>query len=421
MKKSLSILVIVFLFVAVLRLTSITYGYYSTRVIENKNENSLSIVSKVLKIEYEDGTSIMNFKGDYIFPGDSAEKLWSVKNTGTDLVSYNVLVENVSNNFERIQDLRYVLYINNEEVSNGAINNNLKQYLFTNKEINAGATDSIKLVFVYDETEEIQNADMNKTISFKVNIDTNTVNSAEGQTLTYLSNNVINNYRIYGKSLQETIPNGEYTPIYSVGDLVTDETSEYYGKYKIPIKINNVETNIYLDEPLRGIGDYADYIDFKKQSVVRRIKKHIFDGSEQLNVFDVSPYRYIYYVLGGLGEVINDIALSSHFELQPSFSYLVEGSNKFRVLNSVSNNQSRIVFRIVDEIAIITDVSKVKTLFQDAFNEGRPYTFYYASSEVEEKYINIPKLTTFDGTNIIEVNTSVKPSNLYLEYYKKGE
>jgi len=138
-------------------------------------------------------------------------------------------------------------------------------------------------------------------------------------------------------------------------------------------------------------------------------------------VFDVSPYRYIYYVLGGLGEVINDIALSSHFELQPSFSYLVEGSNKFRVLNSVSNNQSRIVFRIVDEIAIITDVSKVKTLFQDAFNEGRPYTFYYASSEVEEKYINIPKLTTFDGTNIIEVNTSVKPSNLYLEYYKKGE
>ena len=60
--------------------------------------------------------------------------------------------------------------------------------------------------------------------------------------------------------------------IQSVGDLVTDENNDNYGKYKIPVKVNNTVTKIYLDEPLRKIGDYADYIDFKNQKVIRKVK-----------------------------------------------------------------------------------------------------------------------------------------------------
>ena len=46
------------------------------------------------------------------------------------------------------------------------------------------------------------------------------------------------NYQVYGNSVQDGTPTPE-TPIeiQSVGDLVTDETSEYYGKYDIPINI----------------------------------------------------------------------------------------------------------------------------------------------------------------------------------------
>lgn len=37
--------------------------------------------------------------------------------------------------------------------------------------------------------------------------------------------------------------------------------------------IEPITQNIYLDEPLRKVGDYADYIDFKNQKVVRKVKE----------------------------------------------------------------------------------------------------------------------------------------------------
>lgn len=45
---------------------------------------------------------------------------------------------------------------------------------------------------------------------------------------------------------------------------------EPYG-YKVPIKVNEAITNIYLNEPLRKVSDYADYIDYKNKKVVRNV------------------------------------------------------------------------------------------------------------------------------------------------------
>lgn len=42
--------------------------------------------------------------------------------------------------------------------------------------------------------------------------------------------------------------------------------------YRIPVKVNDNVTNIYLNEPLRKVGDYEDYIDFENQKVVRNVK-----------------------------------------------------------------------------------------------------------------------------------------------------
>jgi hypothetical protein len=58
---------------------------------------------------------------------------------------------------------------------------------------------------------------------------------------------------------------------------------EPYG-YRIPVKVSNdteeIITNIYLNEPLRKIDDVADYIDFEKQKVYRKIGKVICNGTE---------------------------------------------------------------------------------------------------------------------------------------------
>ena len=47
-------------------------------------------------------------------------------------------------------------------------------------------------------------------------------------------------------------------------------TATEYMSYKNRV---SVVTNIYLNEPLRKAGDYADYIDFKNKKIVRKINK----------------------------------------------------------------------------------------------------------------------------------------------------
>ena len=65
-------------------------------------------------------------------------------------------------------------------------------------------------------------------------------------------------------------------PQFELGDAATDY--EHYG-YRIPVTVSAGDTeesyNIYLDEPLRKVGDYADYLDFKNGKVVRKIRKII--------------------------------------------------------------------------------------------------------------------------------------------------
>lgn len=55
-----------------------------------------------------------------------------------------------------------------------------------------------------------------------------------------------------------------------LGNYIKDETSAYFGKYEIPIRITNQKNeitnySIYLDEPL----EKGDYLDFAKQQIIR--------------------------------------------------------------------------------------------------------------------------------------------------------
>lgn len=44
--------------------------------------------------------------------------------------------------------------------------------------------------------------------------------------------------------------------------------------------------NIYLKEPLRKIGDYADYIDYKNKKVIRNVGSIIYNGTESWSKYD---------------------------------------------------------------------------------------------------------------------------------------
>lgn len=74
-------------------------------------------------------------------------------------------------------------------------------------------------------------------------------------------NSVYNNLKIENIQIEKGSTPTSYEP--------------YYEGYKIPIIVsdgtNSSTTNIYLDEPLRKVGDYADYIDYKEQKVYRNV------------------------------------------------------------------------------------------------------------------------------------------------------
>lgn len=55
---------------------------------------------------------------------------------------------------------------------------------------------------------------------------------------------------------------GTYKPMLEIGDTATE-----YEPYH-----EAITTHIYLDEPLRKVGNYSDYVDFKKQKIVRWIE-----------------------------------------------------------------------------------------------------------------------------------------------------
>ncbi len=56
-----------------------------------------------------------------------------------------------------------------------------------------------------------------------------------------------------------------------------------YG-YIIPITVSNGSesktTNVYINEPLRKVGDVVDYLDLKNSKVIKYIGEKILEGNE---------------------------------------------------------------------------------------------------------------------------------------------
>ena len=93
------------------------------------------------------------------------------------------------------------------------------------------------------------------------------------------------------------------------------ESTDYtpYEKYKIYGKVNGGIINIYLDEPLRSLGEKADYIDFKNSKVVRYIEE---DNLGDLKVLSVPKEEKMELPEILLKEGINSIEINT--KIKPS-------------------------------------------------------------------------------------------------------
>ena len=227
----------------------------------------------------------------------------------------------------------------------------------------------------------------------------------------------LKNYRIYGNTV-----NGE-----SVGNLVTDSQSEHYGNYAIPITNNSETTNIYLDEPLRMVGDEAEYVDYATQKQ-HRVRKNLLE-----NTATSQTINGVTFTVNSDGSVTCNGTASNTawFVLNTSFDiYAPDG----RIANMGINGSASTFYMNISYIGNITSsYNYSKNIHQNAYVqlvivsgytcnnltfypmirkadvEDDTYEPYIENTEVD---VTLPEIAVTAGTNILSVGTTVQPSNI---------
>lgn len=196
-----------------------------------------------------------------------------------------------------------------------------------------------------------------------------------------------------------------YKIMLTYGDSIAYEP---YG-YKIPVVTSGenhepITTNIYLDEPLRKIGSYADVIDFDRGVVERKIGKVVFDGSDDEQWYYYAQpgvsQKYITVDIVGGSPVISDKLRSISNQQRPY---------QYDSIYSASNPPS---------ISINSEIPNSSDEWRNWLSENH-ITAYYVLAESTTEPISIPSIPTFDSTTVIRVDTEIQPSNMYVKYKGK--
>ena len=184
-----------------LMLLGLTYGYFITKINGNTNAKSISVSSAKKVVEYTDLSE--EISGEIIEPGYETIKVFTAKNIGDTSATYHIYLDNVVNDFIRIQDITYTLY---RKVGNNTIDtSNLSDsdivasgilprdsnYILLNQTIetpNDYYTYALKINYI--NSEENQDEDQGHTFSFKVQLHGDIVNNFEQNTLAY---NILDN------------------------------------------------------------------------------------------------------------------------------------------------------------------------------------------------------------------------------------
>ena len=207
------------------------------------------------------------------------------------------------------------------------------------------------------------------------------------------------------------VGNGEYNQLKMTVQLEEASNLTAHEPY-----IESQTFNIYLDAPLRKIGDYADYIDSERDVVVRNVGIHHFSGAEKWNIYDgnTSDGGKVFYL---------DNSVKQQPYYKDILSNYLKNSNDTGLISSWVSGEGRFqhnndVFASSKRIYISTNLQTV-TEFKNWLENNNVYVIFSLKTPTEEP-INLPKLPkTQAKTMIYEVGTTIEPSNMYGKYVKK--
>ena len=248
---------------------------------------------------------------------------------------------------------------------------------------------------------------------FKISFETNAIRN--NQNVNYIYLNVYKSILRIGNKYtctQEMLNSSMY--IYSSGTedcyyknimvYKSTETSDF-EPYQEP-----VTTNIYLNEPLRKVGEYADYIDFKNKKVVRNVgtMEHTSNTtvSKGTNATEGGVYRNYIFPSPMMKFGINMDGLCTTLSTKKKeWASLIAPSVRF--------GQSNNVIYIMTPMQIVTN----QDLYNYVTNNGKnKCIYYYQLPNFTEETIELPNIPTLKYTNTITTDTTVEASNMNVSY-----
>ena len=186
------------------------------------------------------------------------------------------------------------------------------------------------------------------------------------------------------------------------GNLV--ESGEHAGEYAVPIIVGGQTQTVYLSEPLRKIGDYADTVS-SDGTVTRRIYKQAITALANTDNFN-GGYTIYPDATIGFNTVLSNIAIST--------SSLPQASERAGKVFS-NTARSRLGFGSQPEFPIANPNSSPTTAEKNAFtaylSTHEVYIWYVLQTPTTEQ-ITAPTLTPEKGSNTLSIGTTMQPSEV---------
>lgn len=183
--------------------------------------------------------------------------------------------------------------------------------------------------------------------------------------------------------------------------------------YKLPLLSGSTPVDIYLgDEPLRKIGDYADYIDYGTGKVVRQVGKRAMTGNENIAKNTGSATNYLFYTPRG--------TLTNSISKTPIVCDRLQAMGNPPVtqigINTI-NNYNMVYFNFGADIMNAqpsgNTIDGCKEYFAAQYTAGTPMTIWYvlATPVEEDPPVPFPQIpTTANSTTISWGGSGLAPS-----------
>lgn len=220
------------------------------------------------------------------------------------------------------------------------------------------------------------------------------------------------NYLIEGNTVQNGTPTPE-SPVMPQGTGDLETAGAKAGQFKIPISSANITTPIYLGE----------------LETTRKIKKLVLTGEEDW-LMNIDGWFYLTSVPADyLRSEGNITSMCSHYPTYKQSSAIGQLPEDY-----IGFSWGSVQRLYLKDASHQNDLSSFKQWLAAQYAAGTPVTVWYILATEETGIVNEPlmkigeyadtlsmeqagaEIPTARGTNTLDVDTTVKPSNIYIEY-----